>query len=326
MASVSVLAQSNSPSMKKILIPTLALLVTLPATAHAASAAFFGPIVSEACRCAGTAPTYGCILDTGQRMINFGITIGIVAFTFALAYAGFVWMTSGGNPEARSKGRSMLINVFVGLFILLTAWLIVDFVMKQLYSGDNGSKDFGPWNSILADSGTTMCIEETKPSAIAGTGIGGAIARGLTTEMAGTGSQLKPPATTGGFTGTTFTYDPGIVAQKKDASGALATALSCMAGKLPKGVGRISSISDSKISSGAKTFAQCAAGGCSHVAHSCHYGGRTCIGQSYAADFGDDEHISVLTQAAQACGAKTLNEGNHLHISVGQAAGCGCSL
>jgi hypothetical protein len=186
--------------MKKIFLAAFALLAVVPAHAYAASSSFFGPIVSEQCRCPGAAPTYGCVLDTVQRMINFGITIGIVAFTFALAYAGFVWMTSGGNPEARSKGRGMLINVFVGLFIVLTAWLLVDFVMKQLYAGDNGSKDFGPWNSILADAGTSMCIEATKPSAIAGTGIGGAIARGLTTEMGGTGNQLKPTPSGGGTT------------------------------------------------------------------------------------------------------------------------------
>ena len=183
--------------MKKILLPSLALLMALPNAAHAASAAFFGPIVSEACRCPDRAPTYGCVLDTGQRMINFGITIGLVAFTFALAYAGFVWMTSGGNPEARSKGRDMLINVFVGLFILLTAWLVVDFVMKQLYSGDNGSKDFGPWNSILADPSGLMCIEETKPSQIQGTGIGGVIGRGIVVEMGGTGNQVKQPPVSG---------------------------------------------------------------------------------------------------------------------------------
>ncbi len=176
--------------MKKNLFPLLALLALVPSAAHAASAAFFGPIVSEACRCPDRAPTYGCVLDTGQRMINFGITIGLVAFTFMLAYAGFVWMTSGGNPEKRNQGRSMLLNVVIGLVIVLTAWLVVDFVMKELYSGDNASKDFGPWNSILADSTGTMCIEETKP-----TKIGGILGSGLTAEMAGTGNQVRPAPT-----------------------------------------------------------------------------------------------------------------------------------
>jgi hypothetical protein len=256
------------------------------------------------------------------------ISLGVIAATLALAYAGFVWMTSGGNPEARNKGRDLLLNVVIGLVILLSAWLVIDFVMKTLYNPDITTSDgnkFGPWNSILQGTAGDQCIAVTKPKAI-----GGIIGSTATGALGGTGNQLAPvtpqPAPSGGLLGTTFTYDPGIAVQAKNASAPLSGVLSCMAGKLPSGVGRISSISDSAITSGSKTFAQCAASGCAHTAGSCHYGGKTCIGQSYAVDFGDDQNIGVLTNAAQACGAKTLNEGTHLHVSIGLASGCGCSL
>jgi hypothetical protein len=162
-----------------------------PMTARAAS--FFGPIVPPACNCAdvngvSTAPAYGCVLATIQNLINFGVTIGIVVFTFALVYAGFVWMTSGGNPEARNKGRSMLLNVIIGLVILLIAWLVVDFIMKKIYNSDA----YGPWNGILAPDAGDQCIVATNPSKIEGI-LGGA----LTGELGGTGNQIAPTGGTG---------------------------------------------------------------------------------------------------------------------------------
>jgi hypothetical protein len=232
-------------------------------------------------------------------------------------------MTSGGNPEARNRGRNMLLNVVIGLVILLSAWLVVDFVMKTLYNPDTTTSDgkkFGPWNSILQGSASDQCIAVTKPKAIAG--IIGKVATGA---AGGTGNQLNPvpPAPSGGTLGTTFTFDPGIAAQQQDASPKLQSLLSCMAPKLPSGIGRISSISDSAIVSGGKSFSYCDDNGCAHAAHSCHYGGPKCTGRSYAVDFGDDQDIPTLTAAARACNADFINnEGTHLHVSVGAACGC----
>jgi hypothetical protein len=163
----------------------------VPVAAHAASASFYGPIVPTQCNCPGAAPSFGCVLATIQNVINFSITLGVVAATLAFVYAGFTWMTSGGNPEARSRGRSMLLNVFIGLFILLTAWLVVDFIMKQLYNESN----YGPWNSILVAGSEDQCIVPSKPAAI-----GGILGHAITGELGGTGGQL---GTGGGATGGT---------------------------------------------------------------------------------------------------------------------------
>lgn len=124
-----------------------------------------------------------------------------------------------------------------------------------------------------------------------------------------------------------FTYQPGIEQQISHASLALRNLFACMGPKLPAGVGVISSISDRKIVSGEKTFAYCAANGqpeCAHNVNSCHYGGRYCIGQSYAVDFGDQQNKTILTQAANLCGASAVfDEGDHVHVSV--AGSCGCN-
>lgn len=82
-----------------------------------------------------------------------------------IVWAGFLFIMSAANPESRSKARSMLINAVIGMFIVLAAWLIVDFVMKTLY--DPSAKKFGPWNQILQVDGNT-CIDPQTVSPITG--------------------------------------------------------------------------------------------------------------------------------------------------------------
>lgn len=112
----------------------------------------------------GAPLSYGAVLDTVQRGMNAAISFGILIFVIIMAWAGFQFIVSVTNPEARSHARGMLLNAAVGLLIVLSAWLMVDFVMKALYSGASGTKgQFGPWNSILNGGVACVIASETKP-------------------------------------------------------------------------------------------------------------------------------------------------------------------
>jgi hypothetical protein len=140
--------------------------------------------------------------------------------------------------------------------------------------------------------------------------------QGTSTSSGGNGGPATGPSGSG-----KLTFQKGIDAQVPTESAALATLISCISSQITKNA-TINSISDSDITSGKKTIEQCAAAGCSHTANSCHYGGRNCIGESFAVDLGGD--LNDLTTAAKACGASTNNEGSHLHVSVGAQNNCGC--
>lgn len=137
----------------KRLIPLFAfllLLAPLPALAQ------FGPIVPDVCK---TCPCgFGGVLAIIQNVVNFIIAISIIIATIIIAWAGGLYMLSATNPESRSQANKMLINAFVGICIVLSAWLIVDFVMKTLYGGQ-----FGPWNSILINGSGNSCVQ-AKPN------------------------------------------------------------------------------------------------------------------------------------------------------------------
>ncbi len=99
-------------------------------------------------------------MGIAQNLINAGISVGILFAVVIMAWAGFILIMSPFNPEAKSTARKMLINAVIGFLIVCSAWLIVDFVMKALYSGPDGQQGkFGPWNSIL--TGGDTCVQKT---------------------------------------------------------------------------------------------------------------------------------------------------------------------
>lgn len=189
-----------------------------PMPTFAASATFLGPIVPQACHCdnqtvqgatdgqqVNSAPDWGCVLQVIQNLVNFGVTLAMTLFTIYLVITGFSFITSAGSSEARSKAKTRFANVFIGLAVMLCAWLIVDFVMKQLYNPDatvtsvSGGTKFGPWNAILAGTPGSECIRPTKPTKVE-TGVLTMIATSTGSTQGTTGGGSATGAT-GGNTG-----------------------------------------------------------------------------------------------------------------------------
>ncbi len=150
--------------LTRLLIPAGALfLILLPHVGLAASLTAFDPIIPAsaqggACACPGSAPGWGCVLQVIQNVINTGVSLGVIIMVLYLALGGAQLITSAGSPGAREQSKQRLTNGVVGMIVLLSAWLIVDFIMKTLYGGQ-----FGPWNAILASSGSDQCIKATEP-------------------------------------------------------------------------------------------------------------------------------------------------------------------
>lgn len=133
------------------------------APAYAADATFFGPVIPAECNCEGegvtSAPGWGCVLQVLQNSLNLAISLSVILAVLYIVYSGFLFVVSAGNPSAREGAKTRILNVVVGIVVLLSAWLIVDFIMKKLYVE---SDDFGPWNAILqSESGTSYCIQQS---------------------------------------------------------------------------------------------------------------------------------------------------------------------
>ena len=61
---------------------------------------------------------------TVMLIIRFGLKLlGLVVFCFIL-YAGFVWLTSGGNSEKVATAQKILRNSIIGLAIIIASYSI----------------------------------------------------------------------------------------------------------------------------------------------------------------------------------------------------------
>lgn len=107
--------------------------LTAFATAHADTAGLIpcgnvesGGKVTDGC-------TYNDLIILAQTIIKFLIfdlaaPIGAVMF----AYAGFTYVTNGGNESKIKQAHDIFLYVFWGLVIALSAWLVVNFILSFL--------------------------------------------------------------------------------------------------------------------------------------------------------------------------------------------------
>jgi len=69
------------------------------------------------------------------NVIKYFITfLGLIAVVMVM-YAGFLWMTSDGDPEKVNKAKKTLINSVIGLIVVLSSFAIVTFIANMM----NGS-------------------------------------------------------------------------------------------------------------------------------------------------------------------------------------------
>ncbi len=101
-----------------------------PLSVHAVnSAAYLGDI--------GTA-AYGNSDGPGSIESMIGLFISVllgllgVIMLVSILYAGFLWMTAGGNTDQVGKAKDWMRNSIIGLLIILTAYISTSFIMGLL--------------------------------------------------------------------------------------------------------------------------------------------------------------------------------------------------
>ena len=226
-----------------------------------------------------------------SSVYKFGIwAIGIAALLM-ISIGGYMYITSAGNNSSMEKAKGVITDAVIGLILALGAYLLLYVINPDLVK-----------------------ISKLKP-----------VSAPLTAPVAPT-----PPVTAPGAVSCS-SINNQKPAQCADASPDLNNLLSCVYQKLPGKI-QISSISDGNGGVNCykdhPTWTQCPKSGgsncCYHAKTSCHYGGRNCSDGSHAVDFSDNGSSASNTEiknAIIACGGKALDEGNHVHGSIGN---CGC--
>jgi magnesium-transporting ATPase (P-type) len=82
--------------------------------------------------CDPTDPTCNpSFTDIINKIINFIFWVGVVIFPIMAIIAGFLFLSSGGDPSKVKKAKDLLLYSIIGLFIVLLAKGIIS-VIKSL--------------------------------------------------------------------------------------------------------------------------------------------------------------------------------------------------
>lgn len=73
------------------------------------------------------------------RIINISLSLLSFILLGVILYAGFLWMTAGGDEKQVQKAKDMIRNGIIGVIIILTSWMIVTFVINKLLGAVGGN-------------------------------------------------------------------------------------------------------------------------------------------------------------------------------------------
>lgn len=88
--------------------------------------------------CGAAAPT-ACVANIVGRAIQVLLgLIGIVLFVL-LIYAGFQWMTAGGDTKKVTEARTTIVNAVAGIVVIAASYAVATFILSQLVFVATGS-------------------------------------------------------------------------------------------------------------------------------------------------------------------------------------------
>ena len=90
--------------------------------------------------------TLCALFSTIKAIYDFITQAAIILAVGYIMYGGYQMMISGANPSLYAKGKGHIFQAFLGLGIVLSAWLLVDIFMRAL----TGAGDiYGvPWRTF----------------------------------------------------------------------------------------------------------------------------------------------------------------------------------
>jgi len=129
--------------------------------------------------CSGVDCSFCDLVTMANTVIIWLFGMIAMIFVFLMIVAGVGLVTSGGNQSELESAKSKFTNAIIGVIIVLSAWLLVDTIMRAMIT-DGEMVGWGPWSEI-------QCMEQVEPYVDLNTGHSGGT--GSVESLAGS----KPP-------------------------------------------------------------------------------------------------------------------------------------
>jgi len=66
------------------------------------------------------------------RIISYALSFVGILFLILMIWAGFLWMTAGGNEERETEAKKIIAAAVIGLIIVAAAYAITQFVGQSI--------------------------------------------------------------------------------------------------------------------------------------------------------------------------------------------------
>jgi len=99
----------------------------------------------------------GKVADYVPVVVKLGVALAAILAVVVIVIAGFMYITSGGDPGKNEKAKGFLLNAIIGLLIAVGYWLILQAINPAILGGDVGL-DTAPQGQVdftLPGGGTT---------------------------------------------------------------------------------------------------------------------------------------------------------------------------
>lgn len=110
--------------------------LTIVIVALLANVALVGPTVAQGIEQPSGVPwTFESMDQAVQTIFNVVILVAGIIFVVLFLVGGIQYLTASGNEELSGKARKLLLDAIIGLVIVLAAWAIGGWIIKQLTGG-----------------------------------------------------------------------------------------------------------------------------------------------------------------------------------------------
>lgn len=80
----------------------------------------------------------GSIASIFRLIINWALAIAFIAAVVMLIYGGFLYITSAGNTDNATKGKTAIVNALIGIVIIVLSYIIVQIVYRFVAGSSSG--------------------------------------------------------------------------------------------------------------------------------------------------------------------------------------------
>ena len=85
---------------------------------------------------------FSALISLVSRIMQYLIYIAMPLAAISFAYAGWLYLSAGGNSSQVSKAHTIFMDVGIGFILILSAWLIFDLIAKNFLDTSKGFNSY----------------------------------------------------------------------------------------------------------------------------------------------------------------------------------------